>query len=552
MIFIMLLEIIGLGIIAPSLTAIIDPDSVSKYFDNKLINFIIYNKEQASLILLSLLIFVFFIKTLVILASNWKQSNIMFQINTRVAKFFYKNYLNMDYKFHLENDSSKMIRNISSEISISISLINSLCLLFSELIVLIGITFFLFLYNPLGSLFVSIFLLTVGFILNYFTKDKLKIWGNIRKKNERLRVKHLIQGLKGIKEILISNNQESFVDIYDKHHRSVYNIQMLRNILLPVPRLVFELAGAVLLSGLVLVGIYLGKNSIEIVTTIGVYSIAAIRLLPSYNRITTNIHNILASQPALDILVEDFNQFVNYKNKFERNRLENKKNLIFKNEIILENISFSYNKNSEEIFQNQNLRIKKGSKIAIMGSTGCGKTSLLDLILGLLKPTNGRILVDNLDIAKHEKSWQQNISYVPQKIYLTDDTIKKNIAFGISDSLINENKIYKILEIVQLSEFVNRQTNKINTIVGEDGVNLSGGQRQRIGIARALYRNTPILVLDEATNALDEKTEKLVLSSIIDLYEQKTVILVTHKTGIIKKFNEVVAIENGKISKIKK
>lgn len=550
MITVMLLEILSLGLIAPSLTVIIDPTSINKYLDNQIINFIIYNKEKAALLLLSSLILIFLFKTLLVFFLNWKQAQIMFQINTRVAKFFYKNYLNIGYQFHLENDSSKMIRNISSEISISTSLINSLCLLFAELIILVGITLFLFLFSPMASIFVSIFLLILGFTLNFVTKDKLKSWGNQRKKHERLRVKHLIQGLRGIKEIIISNNQNSFVNTYDKHHTGVYKIQMFRNVLLPLPRLIFEFAGVFILSLLILIGIFLNKNSVEIVTTLGVFSLAAIRLLPSYNRITANLQNIIASKPALNILVEDFKKFENLNDKkLEKNNLENKKNLDFKNDIHLKDISFSYTSRPEKIFKNLNLKIQKGSKVAIMGRTGCGKTTLLDLILGLIKPTEGKILVDNFDISRHEKDWQKNISYVPQKIYLIDDSIKKNIAFGILDNLIDERRIYKALEAVQLSEFIDNQKDKIHTIVGEDGLNLSGGQRQRIGIARALYRNTPILILDEATNALDEKTEKSILSSIIDIYKDHTIILVTHKVSITKKFNEILLIENGEIKK---
>ncbi len=548
MIIAMMLEVVGLGLIAPSLTVVLDPLAISNYLDNKLINFIIYNKEQATLILLSALVIVFFLKTLIVFLLNWKQAKIMFQINTRVAKFFYKNYLNSSYQFHLENDSSKMIRNISSEINISTSLINSLCLLFAEITILIGITFFLFLFNPAGSFVISIFLIILGITLNYFTKDKLKSWGNLRKRDERLRVKHLIQGFRGIKEILISNNQNSFVDIYDKYHKGVYNVLRLRTILNPVPRLVFEFAGVFVLSLLILASIFLGKDSIEIVTTLGVFAIAAIRLLPSYNRITTNLQNVIASEPALDILVDDYRKFEN----LDKKNLEEKESLLFEKEICLKNMSFSYSGRSEKIFKNLNLNINKGSKIAIIGRTGCGKTTLLDLILGLLKPTGGKILVDNVDINSNEKGWQKNISYVPQKIYLTDDTIKKNIAFGVPDELIDEKKIYKVLEIVQLNEFVEKQADKINTFVGEDGVNLSGGQRQRIGIARALYRNTPIIILDEATNALDENTEKLILSSIINIYKNQTVILVTHRVGLSIKFNETLEIENSAIKKLSK
>ena len=311
MIIVMVMEIIGLGLMIPALSVVVDPNIIGKYLENDLFNFIIFNKNKATIILFSCLVIIFLMKILVILLINWKQAKVMFEINTRIAKYFYKNYLSMNYDFHLKNNSSKMIRNISTETAIVTTLINSICLLAAEITVLIGITFFLFIFNPLGSLLATALLLSLGILIHISVREKLTNWGNIRKRHEKLRVQNLLQGLRGIKEIIVSNYQERFVGIYDKHHKGVFNINMYRNILLPIPRLVFEFGGVLTLSLLVLIGMYFGKSSSEVITTIGVFAVAAVRLLPSYNRITTNSQNVIASIPALDALTEDYLEFQN-------------------------------------------------------------------------------------------------------------------------------------------------------------------------------------------------------------------------------------------------
>ena len=474
----------------------------------------------------------------------------MYEINTGLARFFYNAYLSSNYNFHLENNSSKMIRNISSEISIVTSLINSICLVVSEIVVLVGISIFLFFYNPWATLLTSLILILLGLILFLVVKKRLNILGILRKKHEKLRFKNLINGLRGIKEVIISNYQKSFVEDYDKHHKGVFKTSLYRNVLMPIPRLSFEFSGVLILSLFTLAGLYLNYSSVELITVLSVWAVAAIRLLPSYNRISSNLQNIVSSKSALDELTKDFINFKNEKNKKD-NLIEKESNLsTFKN-IYFKNISFSYLGAEKKIIKDVNFKIKIGSKIAIIGDSGSGKTTLLDLVLGLIKPQNGEILIDEKNIENHLKGWQKNIGYVPQKIYLTDDTIKKNIAFGVPESEINVMKIERAIRLAQLNNFINSLNRGIDTIVGEDGIKISGGQRQRIGIARALYRDPLVLVLDEATNALDEETENTLLTDLIKSNNDRTIIMVSHRQSALKDFNSILSVKNGSITQIK-
>tara|TARA_A100001015_G_scaffold221864_1_gene249785 strand:+ start:4516 stop:6234 length:1719 start_codon:yes stop_codon:yes gene_type:complete len=549
MLTVMLMEVISLGLIIPVLSVVLDPATVNYYLDSYFLG-IIFENELLPVFLLSGLIIAFLVKSLIIFFMNWKQNKIMYEINTGLARFFYNAYLSSNYNFHLENNSSKMIRNISSEISIVTSLINSICLVVSEIVVLVGISIFLFFYNPWATLLTSLILILLGLILFLVVKKRLNILGILRKKHEKLRFKNLINGLRGIKEVIISNYQKSFVEDYDKHHKGVFKTSLYRNVLMPIPRLSFEFSGVLILSLFTLAGLYLNYSSVELITVLSVWAVAAIRLLPSYNRISSNLQNIVSSKSALDELTKDFINFKNEKNKKD-NLIEKESNLsTFKN-IYFKNISFSYLGAEKKIIKDVNFKIKIGSKIAIIGDSGSGKTTLLDLVLGLIKPQNGEILIDEKNIENHLKGWQKNIGYVPQKIYLTDDTIKKNIAFGVPESEINVMKIERAIRLAQLNNFINSLNRGIDTIVGEDGIKISGGQRQRIGIARALYRDPLVLVLDEATNALDEETENTLLTDLIKSNNDRTIIMVSHRQSALKDFNSILSVKNGSITQIK-
>lgn len=549
MITVMMVEVLSLGLIIPVLTVVIDPDSVEKFLEIEFLNKISLSGEKLSIILLAGLILAFFVKSLIIFFMNWKQSKIMFEINTELAKFFYTFYLNSDYEFHLNNNSSKMVRNISSEIPVVTTLINSLCSITAEIIVLLGITVFLFVFNPLGTLMITIVLIILGLILHLSIKKRLNMLGEFRKRHERLRIKNLLNGFRGIKEIMISSYQNSFVNDYDKHHKGVYGANMSRNILLPIPRLAFEFSGVLILSIFTLVGLYLNYSSVQLITTLSVWAVAAIRLLPSFNRISSNLQNITVSKPSLNELLKDY---INLNNVKKKDKIDKNFKSIKLEKIVLDKVCFNYSNSSNLIIKEASFEIKKGTKNAIIGKTGSGKSTLLDLIVGLIKPQAGKIKFNGQFNSNYQKDLKKNIGYVPQRIYLIDDTIKQNVAFGIPRDEIDDKKVEYAIEFAQLKNFVDSLENGFNTIVGDDGVKISGGQKQRIGIARALYKDPQIIVLDEATNAIDEDTENKLISNLVKIEKQKTLIMVTHRKNILKDFDNIFLVQNGRVAKANK
>jgi ABC-type multidrug transport system fused ATPase/permease subunit len=285
------------------------------------------------------------------------------------------------------------------------------------------------------------------------------------------------------------------------------------------------------------------SNVDEIVIVLGLFTAAAFRLMPSVNRVLSAFQNLRFALPAINNLYGEFTRITEHANK----RNTHAEILNFDNEIKLKNISFNYPGNETSVLKNMNITINKGATIGFIGTTGAGKSTLVDTILGLLTPTDGEILIDDINIQDNLRGWQNHIGYVPQHIYITDDTIRRNIAFGLSNEKINDDSIWESIRSSQLEEFINELPDGLDTILGEQGVRLSGGQRQRIGIARSLYHSPDILVLDEATSSLDTATERDVMDTIKGLHGQKTIIIVAHRLSTVEDCDWLYRLEKGRV-----
>ena len=331
-------------------------------------------------------------------------------------------------------------------------------------------------------------------------------------------MKSLMQGLGAVKDIIINNTQNNFVKIFNDNSvnssKATYKIHFLQRL----PRVWFELTTILII---VIVIFSLASKSIEtnsIIATIGIFLVASLRIIPSINRILNALQSIRFSEPAINNISKDLEDNLSLRN--EKNNLENK-NLEFKSEITFKNIKFSYPNTEQAVLDNLNFTIKKNQFVGIIGETGAGKSTLVDIFMGLLKPESGKIFLDGKNIYENIKSWKRKLGYVPQNLYLIDDTIKKNIAFGLNENDISEKKIFQSIEKSQLKKFINNLENGIISVVGERGIKISGGERQRIGIARALYNDPEIIVFDEATSALDIETERKLLDTLLELKKQK-------------------------------
>ena len=351
------------------------------------------------------------------------------------------------------------------------------------------------------------------------------------------------------KDVKILDREDDLIHQVDKNLFKMTGIQQIIHFITGLPRFSFEMLMVCTFSVVVVVMIGVKKDIADIIQYLGVFAVASFRIVPAASRILTAYQNIKYIQPSTEILIKEFNSKNNSYVKKNYHSKNSNVSLKFQKEINLTNLSFSYPTRKEFSLSQLSMTIKKGDFIGIIGETGSGKSTLVNLIIGLLKPLEGKVEVDELNINSNLSAWYKKIGYVPQSVYLVDDTIRKNIAFGLREDDIDDNLIKQAVEKASLNKFLNELSGGLETIVGEKGIRLSGGQQQRIGIARALYRDPEILILDEATSSLDQLTEKKIMESIQFLKRKKTLIIVTHRLFTVKNCDKIFFIKGGKITK---
>tara|TARA_B100001057_G_scaffold387577_1_gene394806 strand:- start:635 stop:2263 length:1629 start_codon:yes stop_codon:yes gene_type:complete len=531
----MILEMIGIGLIIP----IINIFTQDQIFFPKIefLNNLELNKyPKKNLIILSLLclIVVYLFKTIFLTYVSYKQTKFITDINKSVSERLFVNYLNRSYEFFLNKNSSELIRNIN-DISNFCVLIRSVLMFLTEITILVGISLLLIIYEPLGSIVTLLVISIIGILFSNNIKKKAEFWGEERRDADGYKQKIMQESFRLIKEIKISNLNKYFISKFVSSNNTSASNQFKHEFVLSLPRYWFELIAIFGFTILILVLTYVSHADDNIITTLGLFAAATFRLLPSVIRIINNIQQIHFSLPVLNNLSQAFD----LEKKVKRNNIDLSTKLIMKNDLILENISFKYQNSNNIVLDNINLKIKIGSIMGIKGPTGVGKTTLVNIILGLLKPTSGKVLVDGVEIHENLQSWQEIIGYVPQNIVLTDDSLINNIALGVEKNQINKNQVLNCIKDSQLDSFMSSIQKGINTKVGELGSRLSGGQTQRIGIARSIYNNPQVLILDEFTSALDINTEEKIINEISNYRKTKTIIMISHKLSTLSKCDKV-------------
>lgn len=542
----MFFEVFGVALILPLLDIVLNEKSVllEKYFFIK--EYFIYNEHNFLIYLLVFFIIFFIIKSLFLVFINRTFLKFVYLLRVNIQKKLLKNFLNRSYDFHLKKNSSELINIIGNEVNIfSGSALLPITSLISEIFISLGLLLLLILYEPLGFLYMLITVLVPALLFYKLTKNKQSQFGILRNIHDELSIKHLQQGILGVREIKISNKETEFVNIYANQtsHSSYYISKSLS--WQAYTKIILEFITALSVSSLVVFFIFINKEKIEIVSLIGLFGLAVFRLLPSLNRIINSLQSINFASNATEIVYKNLHV---KEDIFDGNL---KEILQFKEKIFLEKVFFKYPSSKIYVLQNVDLIINKGEFIGIIGSSGSGKSTLVDLIAGLLKPTSGNLYVDNLKLPIDKSEKKIDCAYVSQNVFLIDDTIKRNIAFGVDDNEIDINKIERCINYAQLDDFISQLPEGYETVVGERGVKISGGQKQRIGIARALYNDSNLLIFDEATNALDHKTEEELFSTIFKMKHKKTIIFITHKELSLKNFDKIYEIENAEL-KIKK
>ena len=542
------LELIGISLVLPFINIVINPEII---LTNKYLNFIynflhVTNTTNFLIFLTFVLIATYIFKNSYMLVVYYFQYKILYNAQKDVSLQLIKFYVNQPYSYHLNINTSEMVRIVTRDtIACSEFLSNAFSML-TEFIVLLFIISFLFYINKIVTVVLVILFIFLFITIFKKLKPQLKIFAKNNQKYHAGMIKWIQQSLGAIKDIKILQKESFFVDKYYDSSVRYTSAQKHFRFLEQIPRLLIEVFVVSVILLVIAYLLYKGIDASTILIQMAVFAMAAFRLMPSMNRMQVTLNTLIFLMPSINVVCRDL------KNTRVPQYLpqDENKELHVEKDICINNIAYKYPNTDKYIFKNVSFNIKRGKSIGFVGPTGAGKTTIVDVILGLLDPTEGSITVDNVNIHKNKNSWFSKIGYVPQFIYLTDDTIRNNILF-YDDRNVDEEKLKLVIEQAQLKEFIESIPKGLDTVVGERGIRLSGGQRQRIGIARALYKIPEILVLDEATSALDNETEKAVMQAIENLYGKITMLVIAHRLTTIEKCDEIYEIRNSRLSKVK-
>ena len=550
--FLGVFELLGIFSIFPfvailSDTRIIETNFYLKQFFNffgfeKKDNFLIFLGILVSLIVILNIFLKFFTECLIVKFSAF--------INSEMSCRLLKKYLNNEYTFFLERHSAELNKSILNEVSVvsNTMILQLLILLTNSLISILIVLMIIIIYPTIGMITFIVIGSTYFLIFRYFKKLIYGL-GDLRKEVVRERFKLSQETFDGVKNIKIMNLEEISISNFKKPTDKMIFINTRQKAYKILPGLIVQ---GLIFLGLMTILIFLlttsGIKSInEILPTIVLFALSASRVQTAIHNIYSALANIKFAEPIFYSIFDDLTKGKKYLNNFTKQKKIQA--LRLKQKISLNNVTFKYKYTQKNIIKNVNLSILSGSKNIIIGKTGSGKSSLLDILLGFLNPTKGSLTIDDKKLTKTTiKKWHKNIGYVSQSIFLKDDTIASNIALGLEPNEIDLNRVYECSKIANLHDFISRNLKeKYNTIIGDKGIKLSGGQRQRISIARAIYNNPQILIFDEATSSLDSITEKIIINSMKNLFKDKTIIFVTHRTSLIKNFDKLIIVNNERV-----
>jgi ATP-binding cassette, subfamily B, bacterial PglK len=540
----MLLETLGIGLVIPVLGLLTAENAIRSYPTLAHILPGLGNPSREQLVIggMVALVALYVFKAMFLAWLAWNESRFAYEVQANLSQRLFTGYLRQPWTFHLQRNSAQLIRNATTEIGLFTH--NCLLpgmLLIAESLVLVGVGALLLWIEPLGALSVVSALGVAAWAFQRLTRRHILRWGQARQYHDGMRVQHLQQGLGGAKDVKVLGREEEFFEQYRIHNVGSASVSRRQNALRQLPRLWLELLAVVGLAALVLAMLGQGKPIESLIPTLGLFAAAAFRLMPSTNRILGAAQSLRFGLPALDTLQREI-QVTERVNLSKRGAP-----LPLQQAIVLDNVTYRYPNAANFALNGLSMELVRGTSVGFVGGSGAGKSTLVDVILGLLEPQSGKVEVDDVDIQTNLRGWQDQIGYVPQSIFLTDDTLRRNVAFGLPEHQINDAAVNRAVRAAQLQEFVEGLPQGINTVVGERGVRLSGGQRQRIGIARALYHDPPVLVLDEATSSLDTETEKGVMDAVNAFHGDKTLLIVAHRLSTVSQCDWLFRLEEGRV-----
>ena len=533
------LETVSLGLIVPAMGALTNPEYLEKFPRiNELLGF--PSPGQLVAISMGLLVVVYLAKSAFMIWSLWIQKGYSNTVSNRIGRHLFDVYLKQPYEFHTQRNSALLIRNSQNSASMLAGIIDPTLGILADTLVTIGLFGLVMLLEPVGTLVTIVSFGISAVTFRRFTNERIRRWGAAQNHHKGMMLKHLQQGFGGVKDLKVLGREGFFVDRYSDEldaNASVWRRFTLAQVL---PRIGLENLTVIGLALLVSTMVFAGYDSTHILPIIGLFGAAAFRLLPAVNRTISNLQTIKWNQEIAYELYDDL------KLPIEQKQIGNQSRSTFES-INFSNVSFGYVGAVQNSLQDISLQISHGEAVGLVGPSGSGKSTLVDVLLGLLAPQSGEVRVNGLPIREKLDIWRTTVGYVPQTIFLIDDSLRRNIAFGLPNKEIDEKCVEQAIELAQLKDFVAGLPDGLETVVGERGVRLSGGQRQRIGIARALYNQPEVLVLDEATSSLDTETEQGVMQAVQALQGTKTVIIVAHRLSTVEYCDRLYRLESSRI-----
>ncbi len=545
-----LLETVGVSMIVPLAQAILDADKLA---ENEYVIWVceflqLEDMNQFVILMLVAVIAIFVVKNAYLLLMNYVQARFVNNNQFLTVNYMLEEYLNRPYEFYLNADIPTVFRTVDSDVPKVFIVLLEFIQLMTEVVVSIFLCAVLLVVDPTMTIMITAILMGMTVIIVKLVKPRLNALGQENQAIQARMGKWRNQSIFGIKEVKVLHKEKFFVDNFSVYSRKGADLNSKYTVFNNAPRLLIETICIGGILGYMAVCIVMGLRLTDLAPQVMAFAVAAIRLMPSVNRINGHVTNIAFFGPSVDFVYHNID-FHDYKEerRISREELTDKAPIEVKGTIALNQVIYAYPNTTKLILDKADMVIPVGKSVGIVGPSGAGKTTAVDILMGLLKIQEGTITCGGRNVMENYASWLSHIGYIAQNIYLTDDSIRDNIAFGVNREEIDDARVWEVLEEAQMKEFVEELPEGLNTSVGERGVRISGGQRQRLGIARALYHNPEILVFDEATSALDTETETAIMEAIDKFHGRKTLIIIAHRLRTIENCDLIFRVENGKI-----
>ncbi len=542
-------EAMSVSLMLPLMKGIMQPDIIEK---NEIVKWVcelldLHSHRTFVVACIFALIVVFVTKDLYMILEYYVQARFICNNRFATQQKILKSFLKRPYEFFLNADNGEVMRMISGDVSRTYALISTLLMMGTETIVSLAVTVTIFIIDPVISCFMAVIMLVMVLVIIKVVRPIYRKSGREYQVYSSATGKWMLQAMNGIKEIKVTNKEDFFEYNYSLNGRKLISVEKKSIVLGNIPRLMIEMTSVSAILALIGIMIYRGRELETLIPTLGAFAMAALKLMPGANRIVGAVNEITYSGPAVESLIKNLDILNSSEENIEE--INSGDPLEFNEEVILSKIEYKYPNSNKQVLKNADMSVPIGKSVGIVGTSGAGKTTAVDVMLGLLKPESGQVLCDGVDVMTNYSSWLEMIGYIPQSIFMIDDSIRANVAFGIKEKDIDDDQVWYALEEAQLADFVRELPQGINTGIGSNGVRLSGGQRQRVGIARALYKNPKLLVFDEATSALDNETEAAIMESINSLHGKKTMIIIAHRLQTIEGCDIVYRVADGKITR---